>query len=230
MRFTRELSLEAMKAATKKLEETRKIMQSEQLEHRDKIQAIKREIKQTRADITSICDCTHLIQTTFASHVSNNRCSKSNGMIVAREEIKKELSQLQVTTEEDAIVHQSNLDALEKDRATLTQEVKNASKTSAAYICELEGAILALKLEHSTNAAALGHLEERIDAERKKQRKSAEMVKLEAQEKAREKAREEREHFAVLLIQLRWKRHLKRQQEKFVTAKRKEADKKKNKK
>lgn len=69
LRSAREKSLEAMKSVTKELEETRSAMNEEQIEHRHKVEKLKREIKYIKADISSIIDGKHSMQTTFETYV-----------------------------------------------------------------------------------------------------------------------------------------------------------------
>lgn len=72
-------SHQTLKKIVEGLDETARIMGSEQMTHRDVVQEMKRDIKRTKADIAALRDGTHSMQTSFED-MSNRQATRSSDM------------------------------------------------------------------------------------------------------------------------------------------------------
>lgn len=136
---------------------------------------------------------------------------------------------IKVEISEDQLVHNANMIALENHRALLARQLKVARDETVVAISDLEAQLSELKQEQSDVGSVLETLEQRLCDERTKNKEIQEVERLHAEKKAEAKAREEKEHFAALWIQLRWKAYLRRQSKKAATKGKKKDGKKKSK-
>lgn len=126
-------------------------------------------------------------------------------------------------------IHKANLIELEQENVYLSAQLKDATKSTGLALSELETQLNRLQLEQSNHDAALKDLEARMVSENREKEQVAEEHRLRSEMKAEIKAKEEKEHFAALWIQLRWKAHVRRQM-KLAASKKKSGGKKKGKK
>ena len=130
--------------------------------------------------------------------------------------------------EQGRLDHESSLKALDGERFRLKEQM--AVKTHTENMAEAEAALSDLQRRKADNCSVLSGLEERWEAEQR------ELAALRLEEERRlasleeERAREEKEYFAALWIQLRWRAFLKRSRvasKKGTKKKKKKGDKKK---
>ena len=137
--------------------------------------------------------------------------------------------QLKKELERGRLDHESSLEALDGERFRL-KEMAAIVKTHTENMAEAEAALSDLQRRKADNCSVLWGLEERWEAEQR------ELAALRLEEERRlasleeERAREEKEYFAALWIQLRWRAFLKRSRvasKKGTKKKKKKGDKKK---
>ena len=112
--------------------------------------------------------------------------------------------------EQGGLDHESSMNALDADGRRLKEQMAAMIHTHAESTAEAGAALADLRRRKTDNCSVLSGLEERWEAEQR------EVAVLRLEEERRqaateaERAREEKEYFAALWIQLRWKAHLKR--------------------
>jgi metal-dependent hydrolase (beta-lactamase superfamily II) len=231
LKVAREKALEVMNKTSKELEETSLAMSSERTTHRDIVEELKREIKRTKADIQAITSCNHLMQTSFEKTVTERSSSRADEMKTKRRALEDEIGALEIELRDATTVHKANLLALENNRADLSQQLEATKHKTTVAMKQLEVRFDELQLEHADHSAALDYLRQRQSVEAKKVEAAKAQEMLRAEKKAQIKAREEKEHYAALWIQLRWKAHVRRQLQKLAASKgKKKGGKKKGKK
>jgi hypothetical protein len=112
---------------------------------------------------------------------------------------------------EGICIHSANMAALLETQSELSQQLKDITNTTASTINEIDTRLAKLKLEQADHETALEKLEELEKEEIKEKERQADDERLRLKINAEIKAQEEKEYFAALLIQFRWKAHMKRQ-------------------
>lgn len=230
LHVAREQALTAMKATTKALEEVREALQKEKEEHRDLVYDLKKNIKTTKAEIEAIENGTYAPAVEFEAKLSERRTAQTSGLDAKRGAIEDEIgtwfmlarhnlhlnshmsiaAHLQSDVSKDTLVHDANVAAFEAEKTELELKLAEQAKSNATSMQETESTLEKLKEEQTENAAALQKLEERLAEEQEEARLLQEQDAKRLQEWEAKRALEEKEHFAALWIQLRWKAYLKR--------------------
>ncbi|KAL9189010.1 hypothetical protein ACHAXT_011500 [Thalassiosira profunda] len=210
LHLAREQALAKMTATTTALEEVRDTLQREKEEHRALVYELKIEIKATKTDIEAMENGTYAPAVEFETKLSERREAQTSELESQRRALTNGIEQLQTKIANDTLVHNANVAAFEAERTELEQKLAALASSNATAMQETESALETLKEEQAANFAVLQKLEERLAEEAEGARV------LQAQEEKRLKEIEERrlaeekEYFAALWIQLRWKAFLKR--------------------
>ena len=120
------------------------------------------------------------------------------------------LEQLQTSIAKDTLVHDANASALQAEKMELEQKLSDLAKNNASSIQDAGYALAKLKEEQSENSAMLVQLEKRLADDQEDERLSKKGEHKRLQEVLEKKSMEEKEYYAALWIQLRWKAYLKR--------------------
>ena len=201
------LKLNSTKQALKNVKET---LQTEQTDHRELVYNLKTEIKSTKADIEAMNNGTYTPAVEFTSRLNERRQAQRDEHDSKRTDIEKEIHDYQTQIANGDKVHQANMNALSNEVSDLEQQLSNMTSSHAAELSSLESTLTKLQEEQAANSVVLAELEERMTAEKEEERLQQIDVDKRLLEIKEMKAIEEKEYFAALWIQLRWKAYLKR--------------------
>mmetsp|Transcript_15120 Transcript_15120/g.24587 ORF Transcript_15120/g.24587 Transcript_15120/m.24587 type:complete len:378 (-) Transcript_15120:1116-2249(-) len=210
LQITRAKALAKMRTTRQSLEEVRETLQREKLEHRDSIYDLKTEIKTTRADINAMENGTYAPAVEFMAKLSERRKSQTSELDNKRRMLDDEIEEQQTSIAKDTLVHDANASALQAEKMELEQKLADMAKNNASSIQDAESALAKLKEEQSENSVMLLQLEKRLADEQEEGRLRKEEEDKRLQEVLEKKSMEEKEYYAALWIQLRWKTYLKR--------------------
>jgi len=208
--IAREQALLKLNSTKQALVQVKGTLQSEQTDHRELVYNLKTIIKTTKADIEAMNDGTYIPAVEFTSILNEKRQSQTNEHDSKRTDIEKEIHDYQTQNKNADKVHDANMKALSNGVSEVEQQLSNMTSSHAAELSELESTLAKLKEEQAVNSTVLAELEKRMASKKEEER----LLQIEAdkrlQEMKEKKLIEEKEYFAALWIQLRWKAYLKR--------------------
>ena len=185
-------------------------MKNEHTNHSKIVEGLKENIKQTKADIAAIKDNTYAAAVEARASLAEQKSASENDMRSQRKEIQAEIDGLKATLSKDSAIHNDKISRLEKEIQVLKQNKVDMETKTSAEMALTESEFQLLTEEYSNNKAVMERLEERFMEEEAEQRKIEEQEAIRLQEEANVNALCEKQHYAALWIQLRWKAFMKR--------------------
>ena len=91
LRSARDEALQVMQNTLQHVQEARQAISKEQVEHRDSVEEMKREIKQIKASIAQLATGTHSMQVTFETDMSDRRSARVTEIKTRRQAIHDEI-------------------------------------------------------------------------------------------------------------------------------------------
>jgi hypothetical protein len=210
LQTARDLALEKLKTTAQTLEEVRDTLQREKVEHQSLVSDLKADIKTTRAELNAIADGIYAPALEFASYLSEMVAAQTSDLEGKRRAILDETEHLQSLIARDTMVHNTNVSALEGERIALEERLADMVADHTASMKDIQSALEKMDDERSTNRAVLRGLEKRLAEEREEEKLEREKAEGRQRDLEEKKSMEEREYFAALWIQLRWKAYLRR--------------------
>jgi hypothetical protein len=210
LQTARDRALEKLTTTAQALEEVRDTLQWEKLDHQSLVSDLKADIKTTRAEWNAIADGTYAPALKFASYLSEMEAAQTSDLEGKRRVILDEMEHLQSLIAKDAMVHITNVSALEGEKIALEKRLADMVADQMALMKDILSALETLNDERSRNLAVLQGLEKRLSEERKEEALEREREEGRQRDIEEKKSIEEREYFAALWIQLRWKAYLRR--------------------
>ena len=210
MQTTRELALAKLKVTLQSLDDVRESLQSEKVSHRDLVYELKKEIKKTRSDIEAIDNGSYEPAVEFERRLSDRREAQANEMESKRRAIKDEIGALQANITKDTLVHDANVSSLQAEKMELEQKLANMTNDNSSSMLAIESTLSRLKEEQAENYDILLQLEKRLSEEQQQEKILKEMEEQRLKRDQEKEDNEEKQYFAALWIQLRWKAYLKR--------------------
>ena len=206
----RDESLAKLKRTSLSLEDVRCKLQTEKLEHTSLVFDLKTEIKSTRSKLKAMEDGTYAPAVEFTSKLLERRAAQTKELEDKRRQIENEIKETQNRVATNARIHNANMQALQKEVNDLQSKLSITTNTNAAAMNELESTLAKLNEEQTAGFAVLQHLEKRLTEEKEAERLLQNEQAKRDQEWEEKKALEERQYYAALWIQLRWKAYLTR--------------------
>ena len=223
--IARDQALAKLKNTSQSLEDVRCKLQTEKMEHTNLVFDLRTEIKSTRANLKAMEDGTYAPAVEFTTKLLERRAAHTKELEDKQRQIENEIEEVQNNVATNASIHNANMQALQNEVQDLESKLSNMANTNTAAMNELESTLARLNKEQTENFAELQKLEKRLTEENEVERlQQIEQAKRD-QEWEEKKALEEREYYAALWIQLRWKAYLKRKALKDLKKKGKKAKK-----
>ena len=210
LRTERDPALENLKMTAQALEEVQYTLQWEKVEHQSLVSDLKADIKMTRAELNAIADGTYAPALEFSSYLSEMEAAHTTDLEGKRRVILDEIDHLQSHIAKDAMVHITNVSALEGEKIALEKRLADMVAYHTASVKDIQSALEKLNDERYTTLAVLRGLEKRLAEELEEEKLEQEREEGRQRDIAKKKSIEEREYFAALWIQLRWKAYLRR--------------------
>ena len=185
-------------------------MKNEHTNHSNTVEGLKESIKQTKADIVAIQDGTYAAAVEARASLAEQKLACENDMQSKRKEIQAEIDGLKATLTKDEAIHNDKISRLENEIQELKQKKVDMETKTSAEMAMTESGLQLLTEEYSNNKAVLEKLEERDAHEEAEQRQIEEAEQRKIEEEANANALREKQHYAALWIQLRWKAFMKR--------------------
>ena len=206
----RDESLAKLKRTSLSLEDVRCKLQTEKLEHTSLVFDLKTEIKSTRSKLKAMEDGTYAPAVEFTSKLLERRAAQTKELEERRQYLENEIEETQNRVATNARIHNANMQALQKEVNDLQSKLSITTNTNAAAMNELESTLAKLNEEQTAGFAVLQQLEKRLTEEKEAERSQQTEQAKRDQEWEEKKALEERQYYAALWIQLRWKAYLTR--------------------
>ncbi|KAL3763613.1 hypothetical protein ACHAW5_003911 [Stephanodiscus triporus] len=206
----RDRALEKLKTTVQALEEVRCTLQREKVEHQVLVSDLKAEIKATRAELNAIENGTYAPALEFASSLSKMETDQTSDLEGKRRAIQDDIEHLQLLIEKDGMVHISNISSLEGEKVELERRSADMVVNHVTSMRDIQSTLEKLNDERSKNLAVLQGLEKRLLEEREEETLHREMEERRTRDLEERKLADDREYYAALWIQLRWKAYLRR--------------------
>ena len=208
--LVREQLISHNKVLTQSLEEVRHTIHIEKEEHRELVADVQFEIKTIRDNLVAMANGTYLPAVEFESRVSERRRTQTNDRNKQRDTMRNEIELLNARIFEEGKNHIATISILQSEQSALEERLADMIACNATIMHDIEMTLSNLHREQSNITDVLHALAIRVAEEREVEKALAELERTRHQELEREKAIEEREYFAALWIQLRWKAYCKR--------------------
>lgn len=208
--LVREQLISHNKVLTQSLEEVRHTIHREKKDHREWVADVQFEIKTIRDNLVAMANGTYLPAVEFESRVSERRRTQTNDRNKQRDTMRNEIELLNARIFEEGKIHIATISILQSEQSALEERLADMIACNATIMHDIEMTLSNLHHEQSNITDVLHALAIRVAEEREVEKALAELERTRHQELEREKAMEEREYFAALWIQLRWKAYCKR--------------------
>lgn len=189
--------------------ETKAELKNEHVNHSNTVEELKSSIKQTKADVTAMKDNTYAAAVEARASLAEQRSASENDMQTKKKEIQAEIDGLKAKLSKDEAIHNDKIHHLENEIQELKQKKVDVEIKTSAEMAMTESELQLLTEELFNNKAVL-ELEERLKEEEAEQKKIEEQEAIRLQEEANANALREKQHYAALWIQLRWKAFFKK--------------------
>ncbi len=209
-KLVREQLITQNNSITKSLEEVRDTLHREKEEHRELVADLQFEIKTIRDYSDAMTNGTYVPALEFESRVINRRRSLTNNMNKQRDTIQNEIELIQVQTSDEGKMQDATISSLRNEQSALEERLAHLIQYNSTSMQDIEKTLYNLHQEQSNITAVLHQLALRVAKEEEEKTIHAEMERTRLYELEVEKAMDEREYFAALWIQLRWKAYCKR--------------------
>lgn len=190
--------------------QTKVEMKKEHTNHSNTVEGLKESIKQTKADIVAIKDNTYAAAVEARASLAEQKLACNNDMHSKKKEIQAEIDGLKARLSKDEAIHNDKISRLENEIKELKQKTVDMETKTSSEMALTESELQLLTEEYSNNKVFLEKLEERLRVEEAEQRKIDEQEAIRLQEEANVNKLREKQHYAALWIQLRWKAFMKR--------------------
>ena len=190
---------------------TKATLKNEHIQHRDEVEQLKQTIKHAKADILAIQSNTCPAAVEARKSIDEKRSAQMLDMEAKRSAIEAEIDELKLRIENDVKIHNCKMSSLQVEIVELRKKRADILNKNTAEMEKTELELRMLTEEYSKNKCILDQLEERLKDEKEEEKRLEQEKMTLLEEEANVKALEEKQHFAALWIQLRWKRFKKRQ-------------------
>ena len=202
---------EELQLTISKIAATKTALTNEHIQHRDEVEELKQTIKHAKADILAIQSNTCPAAVEARKSIVEKRSAQMLDMESKRAAVKAKIDELKLRIENDVKIHNCKMTALEAEIAELRKKKADVLSKNTAEMEKTELELRMLTEEYSKNKCVLDQLEQRLKDEKEEEKRLEQEKMARLEEDTNVKAIEEKQHFAALWIQLRWKRFKKRQ-------------------
>lgn len=195
---------------TQSLEEVRSILHQEKEDHRELVADLQLEIKTIRDDLDAMANGTYLPALEFQSRLINRRQTLTFDANKQRDAIKNDIELLKERIYEESTVQDAKILFLQNEQLALEERLADVTNYNSTSMQDIEMTFSNLQQEQSNITVLLHGLAPRVAKEEEEEKTIAEKERNHLHELEAERAMDEREYFAALWIQLRWKAYCKR--------------------
>ena len=219
-KLVREQLIAQNNRVTKSLEEVRNALHREKEDHRELVADLQFEIKSIRDYFDAMTNGTYRPALEFESRVINRRRNLTNEMNNQRDTIQNEIELIIVQTSKEGKMKDATISSLNDEQRAFEERLGHMIQYHSTFMQDIEKILSNLHQEQSNITAVLHQLAIRVAKEEEEETAHAELERTRLYELEVEKAMDEREYFAALWIQLRWKAYCKRRTWKHYNQKR----------
>ncbi|KAL7435937.1 hypothetical protein ACHAXH_005017 [Discostella pseudostelligera] len=206
----REQLINENKIINQALEEVRYTLYHEKEDHRELVADIQFEIKTIRDNLDAMANGTYPPAVELEARQIDRRRNQTNIINNQRRSIQNEIDLLKARIYEDGKVQDANIFTLQNEQLVLEQRLADMIQYNTTSMHDVETILSNLHHEQSNITVVLQQLAIRVAEEEEEEKAHAELERARLAELEYEKSIDEKEYFAALWIQLRWKAYCKR--------------------
>lgn len=206
----REQLITQNKVINQALEEVRYTLYREKEDHRELVADIQFEIKTIRDNLDAMANGTYPPAVEFEARQIDRRRNQTNNINNQRRSIQNEIDLFKARIYEDGKVQDANISILQNEQLVLEQRLADTIQYNTTSMHDVETILSNLHHEQSNITVVLQQLAIRVAEEEEEEKAHAELERARLAELEYEKSIDEKEYFAALWIQLRWKAYCKR--------------------
>ncbi|KAL3769245.1 hypothetical protein ACHAWU_006999 [Discostella pseudostelligera] len=206
----REQLITQNKVINQALEEVRYTLHREKEDHRELVADIQFEIKTIRDNLDAMANGTYPPAMEFEARQIDRRRNQTNNINNQRGTIQNEIDVLKARIFEDGKVQDATISILQHEQLVLEQRLADVIQYNTTSMHDIETTLFNLHNEQSNITVVLQQFAIRVAKEQEEEKVLAELERARLAELEYEKSIDEKEYFAALWIQLRWKAYCKR--------------------